>query len=236
MTDSALHVVQIEQLDPRLGRQIVHDEASRRFAHPVTVDKAAWQSRFLRTYDPRPNPRQEVGTCTGVNKCVQLNTVGHRVKGVVLTMDDALRVYSAATKIDPWPGSWPPDDTGSSGLASCKAAQALGLGGEYRWLFGADECVQAVLDGWPVGVGTRWYAGGFSPQSRRGLPLPVVEMTGAVVGGHEWTLTGFDVELDMFRGRCWWGSFKDFLISRQQVADLLGDDGDAHVQERTQPA
>ena len=231
MTD--LFVKRLERLDPRLGRQIVHDPRSRAFPFGATVDTTTWRSRTVRVYDPLPNPNQTIGNCTGCAKATQLNSVGNRVSGVVLKMSDADRIYSLATTLDPWAGSYPPDDTGSSGLAAAKAAQQLGLGGAYRWLFGgANEVVQAVMEGRTVNVGTMWYYSMFSPWRSGNDPIGIVAPAGQPAGGHEWTVRGYDVDRDLVLGRCWWGEFRDFWIMREHLDELLHDDGDAHVQDR----
>ena len=223
-----IKVITVEQTDPRLGRQVVHDPRSRGFAMRVDVDESLWRTHFIRVYDPRPNPNQIIGNCTGVSKCVQFNAVGNRKTGHVLRMDDAVAIYSKATSLDPFPGTYPPDDTGSSGLGASKAAQAMGLGGEYRWLFGgADEVVQAVMDGHTPSVGTWWYNSMFNPD-RYGVVRP----TGSKAGGHQWTVRGYDKGKDLIMGRCWWGTFRDFWIARTDLDDLLMDDGDAHIQFR----
>jgi len=221
-----MYVKQIQQHDVRLGRQIVHDPRSRAFASPLSVDKSRWRDKAIRIYDPSPNPNQCHGECTGCAKCMQLNAVGNRVAGRVLNMDDAHRIYGLATTLDPWAGSFPPDDTGSSGLAAAKAAQRLGLGGEYRWRFdGADGVIEEVMAGHVVNVGTRWDDRMFD-LDRDGR----VEPGGAVAGGHEWSVRGYREDRDWVLGRCWWGSFRDFWIRRDHLAELLADDGDAHVQ------
>lgn len=224
-----LHVIQVDQLDARLGRQVVHDPRSRAFALPVSVDASTWRTRSIPIFDPRPNPNQTLGDCTGCQKAMAFNAFGARKAGVVHGMDWAEQCYSLATTLDPWDGAWPPDDTGSSGLAAAKAAQQMGVGGEYRWLFGGvDEVVQAVMDNHVVAVGTWWYEGGFQPvQESYGMR---VEQTGKRLGGHEWTIRGYNKPRDMLLGRCWWGSFRDFWITRQHLGELLADDGDALVQ------
>lgn len=233
-----LHIVVVDQQDPRLGRQVVHDPRSRAFAFPSDVDPGSWRSVTLRAYDPVPNPNQRVGCCTGCQKATSFNTAGNRKVGRVLGMADALRIYSLATTLDPWPGQWnldgTGDDTGSSSLAAAKAAQQLGLGGEYRWIFnGADGVVQALMGGAPVGVGTWWYEGMFTP--RRDVALPnadgLVEPTGRRVGGHQWEVRAYHKPLDLVGGRCWWGPrFRDFWIRRTHLQELLDDDGDAQLQ------
>jgi hypothetical protein len=211
--------------DPRLGRNVVHDPRSRNFPRRAAVDRSTWRDKAVRIYDPLPNPNQPVGCCTGVDASVKLNAIGNRVKGRVLDMDDALRIYSRATTIDPWTGSYPPDDTGSSGLAAAKSAVAFGLASEYRWLFGgADEVVQTIMEGEPVGIGARWEWDMFE-QDRDGR----IHFGGGEAGGHQWTARGYDADRDWVLGRCWWGGFRDFWIARVDLQDLLDDYGDAHV-------
>jgi hypothetical protein len=230
MTDD-LYVKHYDRQDERLGRVVVHDPRSRAFALTPTVDKSTWHSKSIRIYDPTPNPNQVLGDCTGCAKSMMMNSAGNRVSGVVLKLKDADKIYSLATTLDPWAGSWPPDDTGSSGLAAAKAAQRLGLGGTYRFIFGgADEVVQAVMDGHVVNVGSRWDNRMFDQDSRGRIHLG-----GGVAGGHEWTVRGYDAASKEIIGRCWWGEFKDFRLALADLAELLADDGDAHVQERTKP-
>lgn len=228
-TPTDLKVIHIPSRDERLGRQIVHDPQSRRFALPQpAINKDAWKTKTLRIIDPRPNPNQVIGDCTGCNKAMMLNQQGNRFPGRVLTLKDADAIYSLATTLDPFPGNYPPTDTGSSGLAAAKAAQQMGLGGEYLWLFnGADGVVQAVQDGHVVGVGTKWYDGMFQIGSNG-----FIEPTGQVAGGHQWTIRGYVKSQDALIGRCWWGAFRDFKIKREHLNQLLQDDGDAHIQKR----
>jgi hypothetical protein len=193
----------------------------------TAIDRSAWRDKVVRIYDPTPNPNQRVGCCTGVAKCSQLNASGNRKTGRVLKLPEAENCYSNATIIDPFPGQWPPQDTGSSGLASCKAAQSLAWAGEYRWLFGgADEVIQNVMEGRVISVGTWWYDSMFYP-SARGL----LSINGSRAGGHQYVIRGYDVDRDWVLGRCWWGSFRDFWLTRSDLNNLLMDDGDAHFQE-----
>jgi hypothetical protein len=175
-----MDIEQVAQESPLLGRQKVHDERSRSFAMATVtppVDYTTWRDRSLRIYDPLPNPDQAVGCCTGVAKCSQLNSAGNRRLGRVLNMKDAERIYSRNTEIDPWPGQWPPVDTGSSGLASAKTAREFGQ-----------------------------------------------------AGGHQYVIRGYDKDRDWVLGRCWWGGFRDFWLTRHDLDALLRDGGDAHFQ------
>jgi hypothetical protein len=221
-----MDVERIVQQSPLLGRHKVHDPRSRDFALPTTVDRSTWRTKAIRVYDPSPNPNQPNGCCTAVAKCVQLNAAGNRKPGRVLNMDDAQRIYARETVIDPFPGTFPPDDTGSDGLSSCKVAVEEGLGGEYLWLFGgADEVVQNVMAGRVVSVGTSWYWNMFNTDADGR-----VSVSGDLAGGHQWSVRGYSRSRDWVLGRCWWGTFRDFWIARSDLDALLRDGGDAHWQ------
>lgn len=223
-----LKVVQVEQQHPKLGRQLVHDPQSRGFPTKVAIDKSTWKTKTLRIYDPRVNPDQCHGECTGCAKAMELNTAGNRASGVVLDMNNAHEIYHFATIFDPFEDEWPPVDTGSSGLAACKAAKQLGLAGEYRHVFGgADEVVQLIMLNRVVNVGTWWYERMLSPNAKG-----VIDPSGPRVGGHQYIARGYNVTTDQLTIRCWWGSYRDVRIKREHLNELIMDDGDAHIQDR----
>jgi hypothetical protein len=185
-------------------------------------------------YDPTPNPNQTIGDCTGCDKAMEGNAAeqprqradpDHGRRGADLQPGDGTRpvgrlVAAHGHRIQ---------------LAgSSKAAQQLKLGGAYRWNFTHDASgiVQEIMEGRTVGVGTWWYEGGFRPKPRKQGGV-YVEMTGAKAGGHQWRIRGYDEPTDMLLGRCWWGRFRDFWITRAHLAELLADDGDAVTQVMT---
>jgi hypothetical protein len=238
--NSDLHVVIIPQQDPRLGRHIVHDPRSRSFQYTTahTTDLPKHDVRH-RIFGPKITPTQQFGCCTGVDQAVKCDAAGNRRPGVVLGMDDAVKVYSLATQLDDTQDKqFPPDDTGTSGLAACKASQQLGLIDRYEWLFsGARQVLAAVVGGGgtpgrPVGVGTYWLDDMFTPDPESLLVKP----TGPVAGGHQWTVTGWSAHHQALEGLCWWGpDFGDhgrFRITLDDLDALLEDDGDAHVTYR----
>ncbi len=234
-----LHVITIPQNDARLGRQVVHDPQSRSFAFPLAaLPDLPTKAIRHRIYGPKRIPSQRIGCCTGVDQTVKANAAGNRVLRQVLNMADAEHIYSEATKLDPWDGEWPPTDTGSSGLAACKAAKTIGYITRYEWLFaGARQILAAVAGGAGkpgrcVGVGTWWYDAMFRPDPKTLLVRP----TGPRVGGHQWTITGWEPRYKALEGLCWWGpNFGDngrFRITLDDLDQLLADDGDAHVTYR----
>lgn len=229
MSGTELEVTFVEQKYSQLGRQRVHDPRSKQFPARALINRDSWVSKTIRIYDPSPNPNQCHGECTGVAKCVQMNAAGNRVSGVVFNMDQAHKFYHTATTMDPFKGTWPPDDTGSSGLASAKAAQALGIGKDYLHVFnGADEIVQLIQQGHVVSVGTWWYEGMMTPDEHG-----IIEPTGNQVGGHQYGVFGYNVAGDMVKLRCWWGpTFRDVWMRREHLNELVLDGGDAHIQTR----
>jgi hypothetical protein len=221
----------VPQERSNLGRQKVHDPRSKGFPVAGVIDRSKWVSKSLRVYDPKRNPNQCHSECTGCAKAMEFNTVGNRVAGVVLNMDNAHEFYHLASTLDPFVGEWPPDDTGSSGIAAAKAAKQLGYGGEYRHVFnGADGVVQLIQMNRTVNVGTWWYEDMFEPTTKG-----VITPTGKMVGGHQYLARGYDARLDMVIIRCWWGSFRDVRISREHLHELIMDGGDAHIQDRIKP-
>jgi hypothetical protein len=226
-----VRVERLESHDPRLSRHVEHDDRSRDHALTVgAIDRSAWVSKRVRIYDPLPNPNQTIGNCTGCAQMMLFNTVGNRVAGRVLSMPMAIKNYELSTQLDGISGTYPPDDTGSTGLAAAKASQQLGLGLGYQWIFdGADGVVQAIQQGRSVAAGTKWLQSMFTNPYSSGKPL---EVTGDVAGGHEYVLHGYDASRDYVLGRCWWGTFRDFWIRRTDLDNLLRDSGDAHVQTR----
>lgn len=223
-----LDIKVVPQESKLLGRQKVHDPRSRQFPARMAVDRSTWRSRGVKVYDPTPNPTQCHGECTGTTKCMQLNSEGSRKPGVILGVKEAHELYTFASHNDPWDLAWPPDDTGSSGLASCVAAQALGYGGEYRHIFnGADGVVQSIMDGRSVSVGTWWTEDMMNPR-----PNGLIEPTGRRIGGHQYLARAYDLPGDYVLIRCWWGAFRDVWIRRRHLDELILEDGDAHVQDR----
>lgn len=205
----------------RLGRHIEHDERSRAFGitrRATPIASRHW-TRHVPIYD-----QGNLGSCTGNAMAGALSTGpwSHR-----FTETTAVRIYKAATVIDGIPGTYPPDDTGSSGLAVAKVAQTRGWITSYRHCFSLDD-VLAVLQTGPVIAGTNWHEGMDTPG-----PAGIVHPTGAVRGGHEYCLVGCNVASKTIRAaNSWsetWGDKGYFTIGWDDFAALLAEDGDVTV-------
>lgn len=210
-----------------LGRKVEHDPRSRMFAFAPRADvplrTKVWR-RMGQTLD-----QGRVGACTGFAAAHALNSRPNYVTAEgILHADRALNLYAAATRLDEFPGMYPEQDTGSSGLAVCKAMQQSGYITEYRWAFGFDALLQALMHS-PVMVGTWWYDQMFYP-SRTGR----LTVGGSRVGGHEYLISGVHSLRDRLLRvqNSWgegWGDTGRALISFDDMARLLSEDGDAVI-------
>lgn len=221
---------EIPSTDPRLGRNVAHDDRSRAFTGPLVGTGTTLATVFHRQYDPTPMPNQVIGNCTGCAEMMMANTVGNRRVGKVLTMAQADRCYFRATEIDGFDGTMPPEDTGSDGLHAAKASVEQGVGSSYRWYFGIDQVLRG-LQLLPIAVGTVWLNRMFDPDPR--THVVSVDQSDEVAGGHEWLLTGYDARTRLVTGKCWWGpdfGYRGrFKTAVEGLEWLLGQDGDAHT-------
>lgn len=211
-----------------LGRHVEHDSRSRAFA------VAASSSAGLKTVQHASHidvlDQGQLGSCTGNALVAALGCdpfYGAVPSALALDEDLAVKLYSAATGLDSVPGTYPPEDTGSTGLAIAKAAKAAGLIAGYKHAFSLAACLTALEEA-PVIVGVPWYEGMFNPAAN-GL----VRIAGRVAGGHEFCLTGIDAERGYVRAvNSWgtgWGDQGTFLLEFGTLGRLLAEQGDATV-------
>ncbi len=173
-----------------------------------------------------------VGACTGFEAeqvaCAHpFNRIGSNA--------EAFAIYKRATEIDPFPGSWPVVDTGSSGWAALQAAIEMGIftGGSMVSGAHAAEAVAEALQTRGVGLGTDWLSSMDEPE-----PDGRVKLGGRIRGGHEYAA----LELQLIKGaepRIWcrmcWGKFGVyrngcggwFYLTAGDLSILLGGGGDA---------
>lgn len=197
-----MSVIEIERLAEqagagRLGRHREHDDRSRAFAiaEPVgTIASVKWERRA-------PILDQgNLGSCTGNAMAGLLGTDAVGRKGdATVNEDTALELYSLATRLDRYPGAYPPIDTGSSGVAVAKAARKLGRIAGYKHAFSLRAALHALQSG-PVIVGMAWLTGCDSPDGS-GL----VQYSGDVRGGHELLVREYDAETQRLKLDNSWG-------------------------------
>lgn len=220
--------------DARLGRNILHDEMSRRYAAPAK-DPRKLRSITHNINIPMLDQGYE-GSCTGHTGMENLagDAFWPTTKKLFpdgVTAEDAHQyargIYMDATKLDPWEGVFEPDDTGSDGLSVAKVLQARGLISGYRHAFSLEAALTALAEG-PVMVGTVWLDGMYDVSSDGR-----VQVNGTPVGGHEYTLDRLDVENRLVgmlnhwgedwaqKGRAW--------ITWNDMQYLLNQNGDCTI-------
>jgi hypothetical protein len=229
----------LRPLSPRLGRHVLHDSESRRYAFDTTglTIKSVRHQRHVPVFD-----QGDLGSCTG-NAAIGCLATGSyyatlpvkRSSFKNLDERDAVACYSAATKLDDDPDNYPPVDTGSTGLDVAKVLTQAGLISGYQHTFSLDDALKA-LQVTPLICGTVWLSG-MEETNAQGL----VSVAGGELGGHEYIADEYDSQ----RGwvgfqNSWsagWGVGGRFYLQAEDFGALLERDGDVTVfTPLTQPA
>jgi hypothetical protein len=212
--------------DPRLGRHQYHDDASRAFAlEPVALPTVpVLHQRHVPIFD-----QGQLGSCTA-NAALGMLSTGPLWDNHPWVEADAVKLYEEETVLDDTmgiPGHYPPDDTGSCGLASCKALKNRGLITKYQHAFSVTTAL-----GWlgrqPISIGIPWLNSMFTPDKT--ALIPVVRSSG-VAGGHQICVDGIDPTHSRVRiANSWGASWGDHGWGWLTYADLgwlLHQGGDA---------
>jgi hypothetical protein len=102
----------------------------------------------------------------------------------------AICLYHEETVNDEFPGQWPPDDTGSSGLGISRALKKRRLIGGYVHATTADALCSLLQKG-PVLFGTPWLNAWFNPDANGFIDSGNWQSSG-IAGGHEIIAIGID--------------------------------------------
>lgn len=227
----------------RLGRHVNHDPRSKRYPYAVrSADFAGLNSVKHNRFIPVLN-QGDLGSCTanagegaaGTAPLFDAIPVNNPYRpltaasGADYDENQAVRLYSRATEIDDFLGSYPPDDTGSDGLSVAKAMKESGLISGYQHAFDLPTALAALQSG-PVLLGCYWYDSFDTPDSS-GL----IEITrdASIRGGHEVVLDELDTERDLvWFTNSWgsaWGVRGRACMSWETLQKLLEQDGDIVV-------
>ncbi len=218
----------------RLGRHIHFDARSKKFpavdgrrrkSTPVSVSHLRKVAAFN---------QGNTGSCTGNAGVGCAATEPLAKKGGKYNEKAARTLYSLATTLDDIQGSFPPNDTGSTVLASMKAGVQEGLWTQYRWCFGIQDVLLALQSG-PVSYGINWYTSFDQPDAHGIVRLT---KTAKIRGGH--SFEGAGAHLDTSLGapgsdlaECWnsWGAWGPlagkFYIPLADLDRLLQEQGEA---------
>lgn len=230
-----LHEI-VDEFAGRLGRHVEHDSRSLEYAvENVIGELLPPKSVEWRRWSPILD-QGDIGSCTGNAMAGWLGCAPHVLDGHAGGADydeaTALKLYELATRLDHIPGQYPPDDTGSSGLAVAKAAKQLGYIGSYGHALSVPGLLHALQSA-PVIVGVPWFSG-FDQADSHGTP---VQATGQIRGGHEFLVRGYEhgaSEHDSYllADNSWgagWGDAGSFRFSVSTWRVLAANSGDITI-------
>ncbi|HEX5199334.1 MAG TPA: hypothetical protein VFW27_05280 [Actinoplanes sp.] len=232
---------------PRLGRNIRVDSRSLAFPYqPVSqIQTDGDWKRHVGPFD-----QGEVGSCTG-NAAIgcmatglyfeslanfQVGFLRFKNNPLPFSLDEAGAVacYEAATVLDSYPGTYPPNDTGSDGTAVAQALKNSGMISGYTHATTGKDAALALGEG-PVIAGMKWFNSMFEVGEGGRM---TVDRNSGVAGGHEIV---FD-KIDAGAGQAWftqswgasWGVERDGVPGRawftlDDFKALVDDQGDATV-------
>jgi hypothetical protein len=136
-------------------------------------------------------------------------------------------LYASPPDSTTFDGTYPPEDTGSSGFAVAKAGVALGYLSAYQHAFGFVHFAEAIQLQ-PVIIGSNWFEAMYEPDAR-GFVKPV----GEIAGGHEFLALGINYVGQYVTCLNSWGpSFGingSFRLTFADFTALLQQDGDVTV-------
>lgn len=242
-----LTIHNFEPSDPRLGRHVHHDSRSLdheflpRDAKPKGTN-TSWMS------STGPLNQGQVGSCTGNATAQWMNTdfadtlrpdalpsQKQCYDNGFLTEKNALLIYHVGTELDHTPGTYPPKDTGCSGIFVAQAAEKAKLITKYSHTFSASAAL-AADEITPSIQGTVWTKQMFTPNNGLVTVGKITDST--VAGGHEYLRCGVDFTEEVVIYRNSWGDQDAwpgckpggyFAMSFKDVEALLAEQGDVTI-------
>jgi hypothetical protein len=218
-----------------LGRHQQHDPRSRGFRFRTAAPVA--HKTVYHPTTPVILNQKSVGACVGFTGADLLNTAAFAAvrksfnHSRLYQNRDGLDFYHLASAADAIPGTYPPDDTGSSGIGLAKAFTRLGLIDHYTHAFGFDHFRDAIAVK-PVAVGTLWTQTMFTPDAD-GIVTVGSLADDNIAGGHEYMVRGIDYEKQIVWARNhWaksWGKAGEFGVRFDDFEQLLENGGDVTV-------
>lgn len=220
------------------GRRQLHDPRSRDHAYRRTVVEGINVRHPLRA----PHVDQfYLSGCVGFSGTNLLNTtiairsrqrfnaVWHKASNRYLGNTDGITNYTEATISDPFPGQYPPDDTGSSAIGLMKSWKHFGVIRDYKWPLTFSDFL-AALQRQPVLLGTWWYDDMMQTDAKG---IVHTELAGDH-GGHEYLANAILWDRKLIGCEQSWGQHPPgfrptFYLPFATAEALLADDGDCAV-------
>ncbi|MFI5100784.1 MAG: C1 family peptidase [Actinomycetes bacterium] len=202
------------------GRSLAHMVENDAREMGQAIESKQWQ-RILPILD-----QGKLGSCTGNAGTGALGTeplysaVGKSVLPKSGTAADAeefaIKLYEAATAADGYPGTYPPEDTGSSGLAICKVLKTRGTVTRYRWARTPHGLLRLLQTG-VVLQGMPWYNAFFDPDHDGFIDSDPRWSGSGLAGGHEVECIGVEVDFT--------NAFDSVLLYANSWNTSWGDNG-----------
>jgi hypothetical protein len=150
----------------------------------------------------------QLGSCTANAALGTLVTAPFGKPGVSYTEADAVALYELETTLDNTqiPGSYPPDDTGSTGPWSMMALERQKRIRSFVHSRSAHHAL-LLLNSGPISIGVTWFQSMFDVKQLgpNGQALIHVDTTTPVAGGHQVCVVGNDAKAQMVLIRNSWG-------------------------------
>lgn len=219
----------------RLGRHQAHDvldalpeRDAANIVDVFTPIKTVHHEEFVPVFD-----QGQLGSCTANAALGTLVTAPFGKRGVSYTEDDAVALYELETKLDDSqiPGSFPPDDTGSTGPWSMMALEKQHKIRSFTHTRSAHHALLLLNQG-PISIGVTWYRSMFDvEQLPSGQAAIHVDPNTEVAGGHQVCIVANDTKAQMVYVRnSWgagWGDNGHAWLSWADLQQLFGDGADA---------
>lgn len=223
---------------PRLGRHLELDGRSLAYLTEGDPAMASVQIRPTEWLCPLPVLDQgHIGSCTG-HAGVEALAALYASTGRSLMLDGrtlgddpvqdelfALDVYHLATVADGFQGTYPPDDSGSSGLGVCRALKKAGLIGRYTWATSLHAIGLAFQRGGQI-IGMPWLEAMFQPAADGFIDHDPHWSDSGVAGGHELYLEALEAWDDRDPARV-------IIRFRQSWGASWGDHGSGRMRGST---
>lgn len=214
-----------------LGRHVHYD--SRSEGYPFVPRTARELAAVLHQRHIGPLDQGNLGSCVGNDLVGNIATSPdfEALPGEHPSLDEplAVKVYSLATTLDPYPGSYTQaggwEDTGSDALDGCKAAVKMGLIGGYTHCDTIPSMQQAIMER-SLMFDCNWYSGFDDPAPDGFVSIGANDY---IRGGHSFEILGMDPVARVFLAENSWGSSwgynGTFQFSFATAARLLSEEG-----------